>query len=175
MNRSTIRSSPKWGFSALALLLAGAAVAGWLHFHGGHGTHHHEEQGTTALSLNAGRRWATDAPLRAGMQGIRDAVSPVLTAHADKKLTPEAARALAGAVQGQVNDLFANCKLPPKADAALHVILTHLLSGTAQLAGNPASAEGARLLAQALQQYPEYFEHPGWSPIHAPTREPATH
>jgi hypothetical protein len=156
--------------AVIAFVLAGAAVGGWLHFHNDHGTHDHDGHGAAALTLNDGRRWATDAPLRAGMLGIRDAVTPVLAAHADKRLTPGAAQALAGTVQNHVNNLFANCKLPPKADATLHVILTDVLSGTAQLAAPPSSTEGANLLTRALQRYPEYFDHPGWSPTSASQR-----
>src|SRR5688572_24079265 len=40
--------------------------------------HAHGEAGV--LTLNEGRRWETDAPLRLGMQRIQDAAQPVLAA-----------------------------------------------------------------------------------------------
>jgi len=164
MNAASHPRSSKLWLPVVVVAVAGVAVDGWLHFHDGHDATHHSDHAPAALALNEGQRWTTDAPLRTGMQGIRNAVNPALAAHAEKRLTAEAATALAGTVQTQVNHLFENCKLPPKADATLHVIITDLLSGSAQLAGNPASAEGATLLAQALQRYPEYFDHPEWSP-----------
>ena len=40
-----------------------------------------------------------------------------------------------------------------------------MLSSAAQLAQNPTGHEGLEQMAQALQNYSVYFDHPGWSEI----------
>lgn len=176
--KTTARPFPtKLKVALAALVLVGAAAGLWFHFHGAHaahepGAHDHSahaahDQGApaaTALSLDDGKRWATDQPLRTGMLRIREAVEPVLQAHGQGRVSPEAAKALATSIQENVNYLFANCKLPPKADATLHVLITDLLSGAGRLVEKPGSPEGVALLAGALHKYPEYFDHPGWKP-----------
>jgi flagellar basal body-associated protein FliL len=152
----------------LVILFVGVGFLLRGHFKEGHGhAHAHEESGATALSLNNGKRWDTDLPLRTGMQRIRDAASPVLAAHAKRSVSPNDAKALSASIQEHVNFLIQNCKLEPKADAALHILITDLLRGGALLAADPASPEGATLLTQALRQYPDYFDHPGWTPLPA--------
>jgi hypothetical protein len=161
------RISPKFWFALVALVLAVLAAAGWFHFHGAHATHHHDAHGTSALSLNEGRRWETDLPLRTGMQRIRDAVEPVLQARATGPITRDAAKTLAASIQENVNYLIENCKLAPQADATLHVLITELLTAAALLAENPGSLDAVSQLRDALKKYPEYFDHPGWKPLAA--------
>ncbi|MEY4939387.1 MAG: hypothetical protein RIQ93_1122 [Verrucomicrobiota bacterium] len=161
--------------SLLALALVGlGSVAWWLVRHP-HATNDHpqHDEGTAALTLDNGRRWETDVPLRTGMQRIRDAVDQAFIAQASGRLTPAEAKALWGSVQENVNFLIANCKLAPKADAALHVLITELLAGAAQLAENPAAHEGLARMGQALRHYSDYFDHPGWVAFDAVTAERA--
>jgi hypothetical protein len=155
--------------SAIVVILVAAAGIGlWTHFHGKHGdAHAHHGAATTALSLNNGKRWETDAPLRTGMQRIRETASPALAAHARRALTPADAKALSASIQENVNYLMQNCKLEPKADAALHVLITDMLQGGAMLAADPSSAEGAALVGNSLRRYPEFFDHPGWVAVPA--------
>lgn len=152
------------GLLAFVLVVIGYAV--WTHFHQGHGhTPGHDDHGAAVLSLNDGQRWATDEPLRLGMQRIRDAVAPVLVAHNRRNLTREQAKALADSVQENVTYLIQNCKLVPKADATLHALIAGLIEGAALVAADPRSDDGVAKLAQALRGYPNYFDHPGWSPL----------
>lgn len=149
--------------TALALALGGSLlVAPPVHAQHEH-EHEHEAHATTGLSLNDGARWATDEPLRTGMQRIRDAAAPAIHA-GPHSLSKEAATTLAAAVREQVNYLVANCKLEPKADAVLHVLIAELLGGAEALERDPHAEGGLPRIEQALRQYPEYFEHAGWAP-----------
>lgn len=123
--------------------------------------HEHEAHATAGLTLDNGARWATDEPLRIGMQRIRAAAAPAIDA-GPHSLSKEAAKALATAVREQVSYLVANCKLEPKADAVLHVLIAELLGGAEALEQDPHAEGGLPRIEQALRQYPEYFEHPGF-------------
>jgi hypothetical protein len=171
MNTPILHRSPWLRNSLLALMFVGLGIGAWMLVHRAHqsGDHQHGET-SAALTLNDGRRWETDLPLRTGMQRIRDAADRAFAAHANRRLTPAEAKALSATVQENVNYLIANCKLPPKADATLHVLITELLSGAAQLAENPAAHEGLERMGQALRHYSEYFEHQGWVTFDAPKR-----
>lgn len=159
-------------YPAVATVAAGLAIGAWVHFHGAHSANHdhgtHDDHHAAALSLDDGKRWETDQALRTGMERIRAAVDPVLAAHAGGQVSPGEAKAMAAAIQESVNYLIANCKLPPRADATLHVFITDFLTGASMVAENPASHEGISLVADALNRYPEYFDHPGWVSVGAP-------
>lgn len=127
--------------------------------------HAHDEHANASLTLNHGKKWQSDAPLRQGMQSISDAVMKNVDAfHHDKLSQPEADK-LAQHINNQVTFLVANCKLEPKADATLHVIIGELLSGAEVLKKDSNSMQGMPTLVKALMQYPEYFEHKGWKGI----------
>ena len=157
----------------LMIAVVGTAVAvlgyfGWSHLNPAHSHDHdsaHDHDNAAVLSLDNGKPWATDEPLRQGIQRIRDAVASTMESHGRGDLRTEQAKALATAVEDNVNFLIQNCKLEPKADAVLHVFITDLLSGSAMVGADPASHAGFEKLAQALREYPKYFDHPGWTPI----------
>ncbi|MEN9404503.1 MAG: hypothetical protein RL091_3206 [Verrucomicrobiota bacterium] len=152
------------GFVVIALI--GVSYAVWTHMRHGHaGAHEHSDHGASALSLNDGKRWTTDEPLRIGMQRIRDAVAQAVATPEPSALLPAQAKLLADTIQENVAYLMQNCKLEPKADATLHVLINELMAGAAAVTANPASRDGALKLAAALREYPKYFDHPGWSPL----------
>jgi hypothetical protein len=125
--------------------------------------HQHGRAETGELVLNGGTQWATDASLRDGMEQIRNLVAvPQATVSAGGSLTAAEAQLIAEGVRQQVDALIRNCKLEPKADAVLHVLIAGLLQGAAELAGEPPSDEGLVRIRQALDQYPRYFSHAGW-------------
>lgn len=130
--------------------------------------HSHEAATPHKLTLNHGRKWATDEPLRAGMERIRDLVEPQLgAAHADQ-LTPEQYKALADGIETEVGGIVANCKLEPKADAMLHVVIADLGDGTDVMRGKHTQlrpALGLVKVTQALNQYGRHFAHPGFKRI----------
>jgi len=144
---------------AAALTLGGPALAQ---------THAHEEGTPAKLSLHNGQKWTTDAPLRTGMSRIRALVEP----HAAQtgKLTAVQYGELALKVEVEVGSIVANCKLEPKADAMLHLVIADLGTGVDVMAGKNAKrrpAEGVHVVAAALNQYGRYFDDPGFKPVKA--------
>jgi hypothetical protein len=130
--------------------------------------HAHDEATPAQLHLDHGRKWATDAPLRQGMGKVRALVAPkVPLAHAGK-MDPAQYAALASAVEVQVGYIVANCKLPPEADAVLHVVIGELMNGAAAMSGKTAGArpeEGLLRVVAAVNDYGRTFEHPGFQAI----------
>ena len=74
-------------------------------------SHAHEEHGGTALSLNNGQQWETDAALRHGMLEIRAAVTMLTPAFESGQLNQTQAYQLSEAVQGSVNTMIEQCQL----------------------------------------------------------------
>ena len=135
---------------------------------GANGAHSHDAATPHKLTLNQGRKWATDEPLRAGMGRIRGLVEPQLGAAHAGKLTPAQYRELATQVETEVGGIVANCKLEPKADAMLHLVIADIGAGTDTMAGKDAKARpalGLVKVAQAVNQYGSHFDHPGFKPI----------
>ena len=154
-------SPRRWPFIVafiVFIVLVESSYLIWSHFHE---AHDHGDHGAPVLTLNNGLRWATDEPLRLGMQRIRDAVALENDA---SNLSPAHAKALANTVQENVKYLFQNCHLAPEADAALHVIINDLLAGASLLTTDGRSREGLLRLRHALDEYPRYFDHPNWNP-----------
>lgn len=130
--------------------------------------HDHGHASTPAPRPENGRKWATDAPLREGMGRIRTLVAPRL-AHGSTMGAEESA-ALAAKIEGEVGTIVANCKLTPKADAALHAVLSQLMAGTGSMAGRTPGADrghGLVQVAAAVNDYGRSFEHPGFQPLPA--------
>jgi hypothetical protein len=130
--------------------------------------HSHDAATPHKLTLNQGRKWATDEPLRVGMGRIRGLVEPQLGAAHAGKLTPAQYRELATQVETEVGGIVANCKLEPKADAMLHLVIADIGAGTDTMAGKDAKtspALGLVKVAQAVNQYGSHFDHPGFKPI----------
>lgn len=136
---------------AVALLVGGGVYA-WLHHshenhtdHEAHAAHAHD---TAAPPLVNGQRWETDEALRTSMLKIRDAASQ------------QQGAALASTTKAQVDYMITHCKLDSQADAALHDIISQLLTGADMLNKAPDSPDGVERIQHALQQYPDYFNHP---------------
>lgn len=125
--------------------------------------HQHDTAGHPGLTLDNGRKWATDLPLRRNMDAIRTLMATRLPGIRGGTLPASDYEALGRTVEGHVADIVGNCKLTPEADAVLHVIVAQLLAGADQMkAGNDAAA-GADKVVSAANDYGEYFEHPGWT------------
>lgn len=109
----------------------------------------------------AGQRWATDAPLRAGMARIRSAVEALqhgLMGH----LTEAQQKDAAAQVDAAVADMIANCKLEPEADASLHGLLAPLVAGAGAVREGRFGQPELAAMQDALAQYPQRFDDPGW-------------
>ena len=154
---------------ALSLLLAAtlstplASLAAESHDHGAAASHH--------IELNAGKKWATDAPLRKAMKEIKVSVDRTLpAAHAGKAKAADF-DAFGQAVTAQIGYIVENCKLDPKADAQLHTIVADMSEGM-EIAqgkqGDKKRASGVVKVAQAVNAYGKYFDHAGWKAIQMP-------
>lgn len=130
--------------------------------------HSHDEAGPSKLSLDHGRRWATDATLRAGMGRIRDfTAAGIEDVHAGK-MTPAQYAALAQKVELEVANIVANCKLEPQADAMLHLVIADIGAGTDAMAGKAPKVQpekGLLRVAAAVNDYGRFFDHPGFKPV----------
>lgn len=150
---------------ALAVTMPVSALAA------GSGHDHHGAHGKQKLELNAGKKWATDDALRKGMTSIRSAVTAVLPAAHEGKTTAAEYDALAKELGTHVGDIVQNCKLDAKADAQLHLVLEHIISGIDTVEGkthDAKRAQGVVKIAQALNTYGKHFDHAGWQAIKLP-------
>jgi len=149
--------------AALVATLTGLATAPALAQSHGHDANPHAK-----LSLNHGRKWVTDAPLRDGMDRIRALVVSQLAAAQAGTLSQSQYTTLASQVENEVAGIVAHCKLQPAADAVLHVVIGEIGAGTEAMAGKAATphpAQGLEQVARALNDYARYFNHPGFKPI----------
>lgn len=128
--------------------------------------HDHSQHGK--LTLDHGKKWPTDQPLRNGMDNIRKLIEKQLGAIHDGRLTAAQYGELANKIEAEVGFIVANCKLAPKADAMLHLVIADINVGVDGMAGKRAPVgplEGAGKVVTALNAYGRHFDHPGWMPI----------
>lgn len=125
--------------------------------------HEHHEDASMLSTPAEGERWATDGPLRQGMNGIRNAVQERAHAFHQGRLTDEEAKSLANEIDTHVGYMIENCELEPEADATLHALLAEVLEGKRNLTAN--KDEGLPRIVKALAKYPRYFNHPDWEPL----------
>ncbi len=128
--------------------------------------HHHGESGVVVqkLELNAGKKWATDAALRQSMDDINQAMAKALPLIHKDRFSDSDYAALATTINQKVGYAVENCKLEPKADAMLHLVIAELMAGAEIMDGKTSAArhDGAVRVRQALQSYGKYFQHPNW-------------
>ncbi len=144
---------------AATLTFAGSALAVEGHNHGSAGT-------LAELTLNQGAKWATDAPLRKGMAGIRDDLAAALPAIHRGTLSAKRYATLAGKMHGHVEKMIASCKLTPEADAQLHLVLAEVMAAADLMKSGPDRMSGAVQAIEALDAYGRHFAHPGWESLH---------
>lgn len=148
--------------AVVALGLTAAAVAATekpVHEHGAQ---------PVKLTLDNGKKWATDEPLRKGMAGIRSAMEASLHDVHEGKLPVAGYNALAEKVGAQVGGIVAECKLEPKADAQLHLVIAQILEGVEAMQGKQRQVKrqaGAVKVVAALEQYGKYFDDANAQPI----------
>ena len=119
------------------------------------------------LSLDQGRKWATDASLRRHMDEIRIVLAQHREPILRDKLTVEQERTLARVIENKVASIMTDCDLEPRADANLHLVMAELVQAADILNGKARQEPrlGATRAVRAAQMYATYFDHPGWSPI----------
>jgi hypothetical protein len=69
---------------------------------------------------------------------------------------------IGGLIDGAVNDMIANCKLQPDADAALHGLLAKFLVGANAARTGQGLPAALADMQDALQRYPLLFDDPTW-------------
>ncbi len=146
------------------ILIATAAIAGPV----GAAAADHEVAGPSATDApRPGQKWGTDAALRTGMGAIREALAARLPAARAGTLPPGDYRALGATIGARVRTIFAECTLPPAADAQLHPILAALLAAANAMQASQASASAAaaRDAVAAVNRYGQIFDDPGWRPL----------
>lgn len=121
-------------------------------------THHASAAASTAPE----RRYATDATLRQQMREIRGEVE-ALGQYERDPAKPEVAARRAGQIIGHVNTIVVNCKLPPDADEALHLIIGPLLQHAAALQADPKRLDAIPPMREALAKYASQFDDPGFA------------
>lgn len=129
---------------------------------------HHGHDAPATLTLDHGKKWPTDGPLRQGMSGVRGAVAQVLAAIHAETAKPRQYRELGRTVRKDVAYIVANCRLAPEADAMLHLVIAELLAGADAMEGKATGVTpraGAIRVTQALDDYGRHFDHPGWQPL----------
>lgn len=129
---------------------------------------HHHGPASASLELNAGKKWETDAALRQGMASLRQAMAAALHEIHENRVSNQKYGQLAQKVEREVTGIVANCKLEPKADAQLHLIVADLLEGAGEMSGkakNIKRQEGAVKVIDALNKYATYFDDAGFKPI----------
>lgn len=152
--------------AASLFAVAGAARAAPQHAHDGHSAHAAEAAAATAPA----QRWSTDAPLRKGMGDVREALDD-LRHHEMGHMPASIAAGRARDVESAITYMFANCKLEPEPDAALHRILVPLLAATRRLEKDPSDVAAVAAMREVVALYPLQFDDPQWSGSRQPSFE----
>jgi hypothetical protein len=127
--------------------------------------HHHDAASSASAAVPAApvpaTRYTPDAPLRAGMRTVHHAVTELVHAelgHMSAAMT----RDRATTIETAVATMFANCKLTPEPDAALHGILVPLLTAAQALKSHPSDTAPVARMRDIIAAYPRYFDDAGW-------------
>lgn len=155
--------------SALSVLLcmafAGSGTAYAQTEHADHAAH--QGHGSAKLALDHGKKWPTDEPLRKGMETLRMLYAENLMAIHEGKLSNAKYKVLGIQTEKEVGNIVAQCKLTPEADAMLHLIIADMVAGADVMAGKTKGNRraAAHKVVAALDNYGEYFDHPGWKGV----------
>lgn len=147
---------------AISLVLGMSGVASAAsdeHSHDGH------DAGAIELTLNAGNKWPGDNSLRKAMGEIRVAMASRLGEIHENKLPVNEYKVLAAAVQGQIDYMIENCKLPTEEDEQLHIVVNQIVEGIEEMEESSQPRSGAVKIVKAHNTYGKYFMHPGWQPL----------
>lgn len=119
--------------------------------------HSHHAADAAGTDVAAGP-FMTDAPLRAGMRRVRDSVEALVDLKPTSADSTDArVLDLTTEIDSAAQWIFAECKLPADADAALHPLLAQLLQANAALRDAPASREPVTQMQDVLTRYDEQF------------------
>ncbi len=141
-----------------------AAVSGHVVAADEHHHHAHEANAPQKLELNSGKKWATDVPLRKAMSDINQEMKKAVPLIHHNKFEDANYQSLATLIGQKVGYAIEHCKLEPKADAMLHLIIAELTAGADTMAGQTTHSrhDGAVQILNALKSYGQYFQHRDW-------------
>lgn len=142
----------------IPILLCAALPAFAQHAHEDHAGH---AATATAVAIPA-KRFATDAPLRDGMSRIHAALD-ALADYESGRMTQSMAIERVDAIKSATDSIFANCKLAPEADVALHGMLVPLLNGIQAFQKDSTDTATVAAMRQAVADYPRVFDDAGWT------------
>lgn len=129
--------------------------------------HHHEASNKQEIRLDVdGKKWATDEPLRRGMNQINVLAKESMTPIHSGQATDETYKKLGRALKKQTDAIFKNCKLAPAADQELHKILVPIVKAEDTFTGSGSLGEkheAFMAVLQSLEQYGVYFAHEKWN------------
>lgn len=135
----------------LTLLLAiGAAPAD---------AHRHADPEAPGAAASTVAAYAGDAALRTAMERVRNAVGAFDHAR-HGHMGPEQVRALSAHLDEQVVRVFRECRLPPREDASLHVILATLGKASRAMRESPGDFAPVDAMDRALADYARLFADP---------------
>ncbi len=134
---------------------------------GGRDRHGYGDSQSRKLTLNAGKRWMTDALLREAMMEINQAMTRGVPLIQANQFGKDQYLAMAGTIRKKVSYAVEHCKLEPRADVMLHLIIADLLAGAKKMEASEPDMrrDGARTVLNALQGYGGHFEHPHWKAV----------
>ena len=127
--------------------------------------HHGHDASAASLKLNNGKKWGTDEALRRGMTAVRQAVHGAPAPLHKGTAKPEAYAEVGNRIEAEVGRIVKECKLPPDADAQLHLVIADVIAGADALKGakdGKAGRAGLIKVDGALTAYGKHFDHPGW-------------
>jgi hypothetical protein len=127
--------------------------------------HGDPDKAAASLTLDNGKKWQTDAPLRSGMTAIRNELQAGVQPIHAKTYSPDDYKALAGKIEKEIGNMVQNCKLPKDVDDQLHLVLAQITAGTELMKKDGDRMAGAVKVIQGLESYAKFFEHPEWKPI----------
>ena len=122
-----------------------------------HAAHHPAPPAVVVVNA---QRWAADETLHQHMRGVRAAVE-ALDHYERGHMGPEQAIVIVTQMERHVDEIIAQCKLAPDADAALHAILAPLMTGAASLKSDPKRIDVIPSMREAMAQYERQFDYAG--------------
>ncbi len=117
-----------------------------------------------ATQVPSDKKFVPDSSLHEGMARVRKAVE-TLQHMEHGHLDAGQVRATSDEIQAAVDFMFANCKLDPEADAALHPLLARVLTANEALRKKPEDATPLVELRSVIDQYPQVFEDSDWNEV----------
>lgn len=126
----------------------------------------HSQHSESKIQLDHGKKWATDTALRKGMDEINKIIAPHFSNVQENTSNSELFITMANKIDNQIQFIFKNCKLSPKADAQLHILMVQMLDGVKNMKDSSEISKqrlGFLKIVEAINSYGDHFDHPNWN------------